>query len=309
MIAMRPTHIRPSAAADLAGMHACLAAAFAAYRASYTAGMYADTVPGIDGLRERLRTMTGLVACTDDGAVVGTIAYEATGDDGHLRGMAVQPAFQGTDVAARLLDAAERALAARGCRRVTLDTTAPLQRAIRFYERRGYRPTGQRHEQAGMVLFEYARDLDPPPALQLAPGVLRWRVVLPAPRHEVFELLATDRGRERFWAERSTTGADAVVHLTFPGGATGTLELLEQVPDERLETRYFGTPTSFALEALAATRTVVTVTARDVPPDDVVDLAAGWVSVLLNLKAVVQAGTDLRNHDPAFTWSAGFVDH
>jgi hypothetical protein len=34
----------------------------------------------------------------------------------------------------------------------------------------------------------------------------------------------------------------------------------------------------------------------------------GWVSLLLNLKAVADHGIDLRNDDPAASWDAGFVD-
>jgi len=42
---------------------------------------------------------------------------------------------------------------------VTLDTTRPLERAIRFYERCGYRATGVVRDFFGMPLFEYAKDL------------------------------------------------------------------------------------------------------------------------------------------------------
>jgi ribosomal protein S18 acetylase RimI-like enzyme len=42
---------------------------------------------------------------------------------------------------------------------VTLDTTRPLQRAIRFYERHGYRQTGRVSDFYGMELIEYAKEL------------------------------------------------------------------------------------------------------------------------------------------------------
>ena len=74
--------------------------------------------------------------------------------------MAVRPTWQGTGVAQRLLDAALADLRARGCARVTLDTTEPLRRAIRFYERNGFRPTGVVGDFFGMPLFEYARALN-----------------------------------------------------------------------------------------------------------------------------------------------------
>jgi hypothetical protein len=42
---------------------------------------------------------------------------------------------------------------------VTLDTTWPLQRAIRFYERQGYAATGRETDFFGMPLYEYAKPL------------------------------------------------------------------------------------------------------------------------------------------------------
>jgi hypothetical protein len=36
---------------------------------------------------------------------------------------------------------------------------------------------------------------------------------------------------------------------------------------------------------------------------------AGWVSVLLALKAAADHGVDLRNHDPARTWETGYADN
>jgi GNAT superfamily N-acetyltransferase len=38
--------------------------------------------------------------------IVGTIAFAAAGDDGHLRDIAVRPEWQGTGVASVLLDTA-----------------------------------------------------------------------------------------------------------------------------------------------------------------------------------------------------------
>ena len=46
-----------------------------------------------------------------------------------------------------------------GCKRVTLDTTAPLERAIRFYRKNGFVPTGGVTDFFGMPLYEYAKPL------------------------------------------------------------------------------------------------------------------------------------------------------
>ena len=62
--------------------------------------------------------------------------------EGHLRGMAVLPAWRGAGVAAALLAAAEEWLRSTGCKRVTLDTTLPLRATMKFYEKNGYRRSG-----------------------------------------------------------------------------------------------------------------------------------------------------------------------
>ena len=49
-------------------------------------------------------------------------------------------------------------------------------------------------------------------------------------------------------------------------------------------------------------------TERGVPAESRVSNHAGWVSVLLALKAAVDHGIDLRNHDPLRTWDRGYVD-
>jgi len=78
---------------------------------------------------------------------------------GHLRGMAVRPPWHGQGIAQQLLDAAEAELRGHNCRRMTLDTTDPLKRAIRFYEKNGFRPTGKITDFFGMPLFEYEKTL------------------------------------------------------------------------------------------------------------------------------------------------------
>src|SRR5215831_13753329 len=115
----------------------CLRSAFAPFELAYTAAAYEDTV---------------FMAADGNGRVVGTIARSMMSEaEGHLRGMAVQPAWQASD---RLLQYAEDELIKRNCRRITLDTTQPLQRAMRFYERHGYRRSGKVQDFFEMPLIE-----------------------------------------------------------------------------------------------------------------------------------------------------------
>jgi ribosomal protein S18 acetylase RimI-like enzyme len=95
-----------------------------------------------------------------EGLIVGTVACNVVNPaEGHLRGMAVLANWQGAGIARQLLRHAEAELRLRKCSRVTLDTTEPLKRAIQFYKRHGYRPSGKIGDFYGMPLFEYEKRL------------------------------------------------------------------------------------------------------------------------------------------------------
>ena len=152
--------IRDATMADAPGLLDCLRDAFAPFRDAYTPEAFADTVLTPETLPARLQSMTVLVAASDDGSIAGTVAFSLGHClEGHLRGMAVRPAGQGRGLATQLLTSAEARLRALGCVRVRLDTTEPLTRAIAFYRRHGYAPTGCVQDFFGMPLHEFARDL------------------------------------------------------------------------------------------------------------------------------------------------------
>ena len=153
--------IRRAGLKDIPGVIHCLAAAFEPYRESYTQEAFRDTVPTAEDARRRLKEMTILIAEDGCSSIIGSISYQVFNScEGHLRGMAVIPEFQGSGVAERLLWAAEAALRELGCSRVTLDTTLPLKRATRFYMRHEYKATGITKDFFGMPLFEFEKSLD-----------------------------------------------------------------------------------------------------------------------------------------------------
>jgi len=153
--------IRQAETNDGEAILACLEAAFAPYRSQYTSEAFADTVLDSDTIQRRLRAMCVFVAVSE-GKIVGTIGYTAHGREGHLRGMAVLPGCQGTGLASALLQTAESELKKSGCTCATLDTTEPLTRAIRFYERHGFSPSGRISDFFAMRLYEYRKSLGTP---------------------------------------------------------------------------------------------------------------------------------------------------
>lgn len=150
--------IRRAGSSDAAAILDCLAEAFAPYRQSYNPEVFQDTVLTPETLDQRLKSMVLLVAADGAGTIAGTVAFSVVGEEGHLRGMAVRSKWQGAGLAQQLLEGAESELRARGCTRITLDTTAPLQRAIRFYEKNGYRLSGKVNDFFGMPLYEYVKE-------------------------------------------------------------------------------------------------------------------------------------------------------
>lgn len=151
--------IREANAGDVEGVLACLRAAFAIYKDLYTPSAFADTVLDHDLLEVRMRRMHVLVA-KSEAQVIGTISGMLGEDgEGHLRGMAVLPSYHRSGVATQLLSAIERWLKTNGCEQVTLDTTLPLQPAMKFYEKAGYRRSGRTKDFFGMQLIEYAKNL------------------------------------------------------------------------------------------------------------------------------------------------------
>lgn len=135
---------------------------------------------------------------------------------------------------------------------------------------------------------------------------ITWSVHLDAPPEEAYEFLTTDAGRERFWAE-STTASDGMIAFRFPSGTTYHSEVIADEPPDRFILEYFGAPATFELSEDGHGGTRLTLTHREVAEPAPCEMHAGWVSVLLALKATVNFSVDLRNHDPDYTWAAGYV--
>lgn len=144
----------------------------------------------------------------------------------------------------------------------------------------------------------------------VVPGAPRttWRVHLRAPVDEVWRRLTTREGRESFWAEEAPSAGEGEMAFRFPNGQRTRAEVLESAPPDLLVLRYFGLRTRFELVSDGRGGTELTLTSEPPPPEDRDDVVAGWVSVLLALKAAVEFGVDLRNHDPGRTWDQGYVD-
>jgi uncharacterized protein YndB with AHSA1/START domain len=138
-------------------------------------------------------------------------------------------------------------------------------------------------------------------------GPIHWRLHLPVAPGVVFDMLATDAGRARFWAESShQTGA--TIEFQFVDGTITRGRIVEQQPVSSFALEYFGGVARFALTPDGDGGTDLRLTHTGVPDAEWQDVHAGWLNVLFPLKAWLCGGVDLRNHDPRRTWTQGYAD-
>ena len=122
-------------------------------------------------------------------------------------------------------------------------------------------------------------------------------------------MLSTDRGRAMFWAE-SAVGSEKRIEFKFPGGQSWVGRILESTPPHRFVIEYFGgSVTTFELVDDGKGGTDLTLADKGVRNDWRGEVIAGWVSVLMTLKAAADYSIDLRNHDPNRTWEQGYAEN
>ena len=144
---------------------------------------------------------------------------------------------------------------------------------------------------------------------QEQPNLIDWKLHLASSPQAVYEKLSTDEGRASFWAE-SAVEQDGVIHFVFPNQAEWKGKILAQDPPKRFKVEYYGgSITTFELESDTSGGTDLTLTDEGISAEFRNEVIAGWVSVLMALKASVDFGVDLRNHDPKRTWDNGFADN
>lgn len=139
-------------------------------------------------------------------------------------------------------------------------------------------------------------------------GTIRWKLHFSSPIEKVFAALATDEGRASYWAESAPEKDGSIIFSIF-GYEPYLARIIKSNSPTEFVLEYFGTVAEFTLQSDAAGGTDLSLCATKVPEDIHTEMIAGWVSVLMAMKAAVDHGIDLRNHDQQRTWNLGFVDN
>ncbi len=139
------------------------------------------------------------------------------------------------------------------------------------------------------------------------PTAIVWRLHLRSSPQRVYDVLDSDAGRASFWAE-SAVEVNGVIDFEFINGFSCEARVLTRRPPQEWSIDYFNSVASFRLESDGAGGTDLTLVNENVATEDRNEVTAGWLNVLFPLKAWVDHAVDLRSHDPARIWDAGYVD-
>ncbi|MHA2391529.1 MAG: GNAT family N-acetyltransferase [Promethearchaeota archaeon] len=153
--------VRKAEPKDAKGIHEVILAAFEEFREHYSPEGFTDTVMSEEIALRRINRMTLFVAIDQKDNIIGTIGWKNIDEkEGHIRGMAVHPNYQGKkSPATKLLQMVEEDARSRGVSFLTLDTTAPLKRAQDFYKKHGFRETGKRGNFFGITIYEFVKEI------------------------------------------------------------------------------------------------------------------------------------------------------
>jgi putative acetyltransferase len=151
--AQKPVQVRLAEPADAPSISALLYESFVEFKHLYTEGGFAATTPPTEQILVRMGEGPVWVALVDD-AIVATVSVVPKGESLYVRGMAVLPAARGNRIGELLSDRLEIYAAEHNFTRLFLSTTPFLDRAIRLYEKCGFRRTGEGpYDLFGTALF------------------------------------------------------------------------------------------------------------------------------------------------------------
>jgi len=143
---------------DARAIHEIIAEAFEPYKKYYTKEAYNATVVSIAKIEKRLRKREVLVA-THDNKIVGTASIRIEGKNIHISSMAVKPDYQGKGVGLQILREINELAIRKKCKTISLECFYPLRKAIKLYEKFGFKKTGKIRNYYGIKIFGMLKEI------------------------------------------------------------------------------------------------------------------------------------------------------
>ncbi|GJM16657.1 MAG: hypothetical protein DHS20C13_19840 [Thermodesulfobacteriota bacterium] len=145
-------------------------------------------------------------------------------------------------------------------------------------------------------------------AFQEEEGVIKWKIHFNSSPQVVYEGLANAEARAKYWAE-SAEEKNGVIEFRILGYSPFKSKILDSIPGQMFKLEYFGSIVMFNIKNDGNGGTDMQLIAQEVDRSIKNEMTAGWVSVLMAMKAALDFGVDLRNHDIERTWMKGYADN
>lgn len=136
-----------------------------------------------------------------------------------------------------------------------------------------------------------------------------WKIHLKSSPAKVYKYLSTNEGRSSWWAETAYE-SNGYIEYNFENNFYYRGKIVKKIKNKKFAVIYLGSVVTFILKPDGKRGTDLTLShAIPITNSDRMETAAGWVSVLLTLKAAVDFGVDLRNHQAKRAWIFGYCDN
>ena len=150
--------IRHAELSDSEAIARVLYESFVEYESQYTVAAFAATVLDTNKVRQRLEEGPGWIALSDE-EMVGTVSAVSRAEGLYVRGMGVVPRARGFQIGDFLLEEVQIYARANGFEKLLLSTTPFLHRAIRLYEKCGFRFCEEDSDLFGTPLLAMEKEL------------------------------------------------------------------------------------------------------------------------------------------------------
>jgi len=154
--------IRRAKQCDSAVIELLIRESFSEHESAYTPEAFHTATPAKHEIEDRIKHWAVWVAVHAN-VIVGTVSAHSEGHAMHIRSMAVHPSMRGKGIGKLLLEQVEDFACANGYKRLILNTTPFMNRAIRLYEGFGFGFTGTEQNWFGTRLRTMTKQLTPAP--------------------------------------------------------------------------------------------------------------------------------------------------
>lgn len=153
--------IRSGHVDDVKNIHELLLKSFEPYKKYYTKDSFNATVLSCDEIKKRINQHDSDILVTIlDNQIIGTVSLLKRNQDFlYICSMVVHPDFQRRGIGRLILDNICNIAEKKRIKLLVLESYEPLDKAVKFYKKFGFKRTNKIRDYFGIEIFEMIKDL------------------------------------------------------------------------------------------------------------------------------------------------------